>query len=142
MIDKLFEEFDLSRLKALIFASPGQFKDDLHSRFLKLSLADDKKSEEIKNIKNKILKFTCASGQPTALQAQLKDPKILNLLSDTKSAQESKLMDTFHKLLEGESDGSGRTVLFGDYNSIYRWAKEGAIKDLLLSDKIFRYKGN
>jgi stalled ribosome rescue protein Dom34 len=130
----------LSRLKALILAGPDSSKEELHARFLKAAITDDKKSGGIKSIKSKILIVTCPSGQPNALQDQLKDPKIVNLLSDTKNSQESKLMDTFHKLLESESneEGSGRKVLFGDYQAIYRWAKEGAIKDLLLSDKVFR----
>ena len=127
-------------MKVLIFAGPGQDKEDLLAHFLKTSSTDERRKNEVKKIKNKILVVTCPSGTPDSLEEQIKDPKIASLLLEKKGARESKLMDSFHKLLEGESneEGAGRKVLFGDYKTIYRWAKNGAVKDLLLSDKIFR----
>lgn len=126
------ETFDLERLKALIIASPGAFREDLYKRIIDNALGTSDRS--ILDHKAKFMRVTCSSGQPTTLEEVLKDPKIASLLSDTKSAQDSKLMDTFHKLLNEEDNAK---AFFG-FTQIRKAAVQGAVKDLMFLDTIYR----
>lgn len=125
---RIFALFDLQKLKALIITSPGNFKEELYTKLLK----------DFPSLpKNKILKITSSSGQITSLQESLKDPKIVNLLSDTKNFQDNKLMDVFHKNLEKSSSDTHLLSVFG-YSEVFKVVKQGAVKDLMISDNIFR----
>jgi protein pelota len=124
--------FNLERLKALVIASPGAFREELYKRIIDNALAASDRA--VLDHKAKFMRVTCSSGQPTALEEILKDPKIASLLADTKSAQDSKLMDTFHKLLNDEDSPK---AFFG-YKQIRKAAVQGAVKDFMLLDTIYR----
>ena len=132
VIDRLLESFELKLLKAIILASPGQFRDELYKRLIDLSVKEESK-KFINENKSKFIKVQVQSGQLTALEDALKEPRISSLLEGTKTAVESKLLDAFHKL---NKNSNGMTE-FG-LQGVLKAAKLGAIKNLLLSDSLFR----
>ena len=130
-IDKLKEIFEMARLKSLVLAGPGIGKDELYKRLIDFAVKSEDK--EIMANKSKIIKLTISACQPTALSEILKEPKIALLLADTKSAQESKLLDVLHK---GINEESGLSI-YG-IKPVEKATDQGAIKALLLSDSLFR----
>lgn len=132
VIDGLLESSDLKLLKAIIIASPGQFREELYKRLMDLAVKDESK-KFINENKSKFIKVQVQSGQFPALEDALKEPRIAALLEGTKTAVEAKLLDTFHKL---DKNSEGLTE-FG-WAAVVKAAKLGAIKNLLLSDSLFR----
>lgn len=132
VIAALLESFELKMLKAIILASPGQFREELYKRLMELAVKDESK-KFINENKSKFVKVQVQSGQLAALEEALKEPRIAALLEGTKTAVESKLLDTFHKLNKNQE---GLTE-FG-WIPVIKAAKLGAIKTLLLSDSLFR----
>lgn len=132
VIEGLLGSFELKFLKAIILASPGQFRDELYKRLMDLAVKDESK-KFINDNKTKFIKVQVQSGQLPALEEALKEPRIASILEGTKTAVEAKLLDNFHKLdkrLEGLTE-------FG-WDSVLKAAKLGAVKNLLLSDSLFR----
>lgn len=134
-ITALLESFELKMLKAIILASPGQFREELYKRLMSLAVKDETK-KFINENKSKFVKVQVQSGQLPALEEALKEPRIAALLEGTKTVLESKLLDTFHKLNNSNRDEEGLTE-FG-WKPVLKAAKLGAIKNLLLSDSLFR----
>ena len=132
VIDGLLESFELKLLKAIIIASPGQFREELYKRLMDLAVKDESK-KFINENKSKFIKVQVQSGKLPALEEALKEPRIAALLEGTKTAVEAKLLDTFHKL---DKNSEGLTE-FG-WAAVVKAAKLGAIKNLLLSDSLFR----
>lgn len=83
--------------------------------------------------RSKVIKVQTVNGLVLALEAALKEPRIAALLEDTKSAAESKLLDQFEKRQSQNAD----MVTFG-WKHVDKAAREGAVKNLLLSDSLFR----
>lgn len=131
-IEALLESFDLKLVKAVILASNGQFREELHKRLMDLAVKDESK-KFINENKSKFIKIQVQSGQMSSLEEALKEPRIASLLEGTKTVVESKLLDTFHKL---NKNSEGLTE-FG-WSPVLKAAKLGAIKNLLLSDSLFR----
>lgn len=132
VIDGLLECFQLPQLKAIVLASPGGFREELHKRLLDVAVKEEKRF--ILDARSKFVKVQVANGQVLALEEALKEPRIVSLLSDTKTALEAKLLDQFHKMHNHAPD----MVAFS-LPSVLKAAKEGAVKSLLLSDALFRY---
>lgn len=128
----LLESFELKMLKAIILASPGQFREELYKRLMELAVKDESK-KFINENKSKFIKVQVQSGQLPALEEALKEPRIAALLEGTKTAVEAKLLDSFHKL---NNNQEGLTE-FG-WQPVLKAANLGAIKHLLLSDSLFR----
>ncbi len=80
-----------------------------------------------------MIKVQTVNGLVPALETALKEPRISALLEDTKSAAESKLLDQFEKRQSQNAD----LVTFS-WKHVYKAAREGAVKNLLLSDSLFR----
>ena len=95
----------------------------------------DESKKFINENKSKFIKIPLQSGQLAALEESLKEPRIAALLEGTKTVIESKLLDTFHKLDKNEG---GELTEFG-WDPVLKAAKLGAVKNLLLSDSLFRY---
>ena len=132
LIEGFLEAFDLRLLKAVILASPGQFREDLYKRLLDLAVKDETK-KFINENKTKFIKVQVQSAQLSALEESLKEPRIAALLEGTKTVQEAKLLDAFFKL-NGNDEGMTE---FG-WDRVIKAAQLGCIKNLLLSDSLFR----
>lgn len=135
LIDAVCQNINFVGMRAVVFAATGSAKDEFYKLFIEWLQKNEKK--EILAHKSKIMRVNLpASAQlnPHNLMDILKEPRIAELLSDTKSANEVKLLDAFHKIHGSDDDGR---VAFG-LKQVVRAAKEGAVKDLLLADGLFR----
>ena len=94
----------------------------------------DESKKFINDNKSKFIRIPLQSGQSSALLESLKEPRIASLLEGTKTVIESKLLDSFHKF---DKNCEGLTE-FG-WDPVLKAAKLGAVKNLLLSDSLFRY---
>jgi protein pelota len=130
-IDKLRGTFELDRVKAMVVAGPGDAKDELYKRLLDHAVKQEDKT--IHASKSKIIRIALPNIQANCLKDILKEPRIASILSDTKTAQEGKLLDTLFKSI---SDETGYGV-FG-LGPVTNAAEQGAVKTLLLSDGLFR----
>jgi len=99
---------------------------------MNLAVKDESK-KFISDAKSKFIKCQVSSGQVTALEEALKEPRIANLLSEAKTAQEAKLLDQFHRLHNHSPEMVSFALL-----PVQKAAQEGAVKALLLSDSLFR----
>jgi protein pelota len=118
-------------VKVLILASPGFVKDDFYKH-----LNDGSSLAEYKPIlenRSKIVLVHSSSGQKQALSEILADPLIQSQLSETKYAQEIKLLNSFYKLLANDSSRA-----FYGIDHVSRAAERGCIETLLLTDGLFR----
>lgn len=95
----------------------------------------DESKKFIMDCKSKFVKVQISSGQPSALQEALNEPRIAAILEDTKSVIETKLLNQFHKM--HASPNTSQLTDFG-FAHVMKAAKEGAVKVLLLSDSLFR----
>lgn len=95
-------------------------------------MKDDTK-KFIADAKSKFVRCQVSSGQVTALEEALKEPRVANLLTDAKTAQEAKFLDQFHRLHHHSPD-----MVSYSWPSVQKAAHEGAVKVLLLSDALFR----
>jgi len=125
----------VEKLKAIIVGSTeATLRDEIYRRLL--SEATETKDRNILDNKNKFLRLQVKSGQPSALSQALDEPRIALLLADTRTAHEKKLLDAFQKHLTNAEDNVDLTA-FGTNQVLYA-AEQGAIKDLLLADSLFR----
>lgn len=119
-------------LKAIVIASTeAPLRDELYRRLLERAQADGLKP--ILENKSKFMRVAVPSGQPTALEAVLREPRIATLLADTKAAVEGRVLDEFHKIHNHDPE---RTT-FGPA-IVAQAADQCAVRDLLISDTLFR----
>lgn len=128
----MLELFDFSHLKAMILASPQTFREDLAKRMIDSAIKDEQR-KCFMECKSKIIKVQMANATVAALETALQEPRIASLLDDTKSAAESKLLNQFQK----RNSQSPEMVTYG-WKHVDKAAREGAVKNLLLSDALFR----
>lgn len=150
LIESTRTKLDFERLRAIVIASFGQLKDDYYNRLMDWANKSGEASLSIKNQKQKIIRINLQGNpnqriSPALLNSVLKEPRIAQMLSDTKSLKERKLLDQFYKLdseekIDGEGgngNGNGKKTTFGP-NHILEAANQGAIKNLLLADSLFK----
>lgn len=114
-------------LKAIIIAGPAAWRDEVYKRLLETGKA------EITGNKSKFMRVNATGGQPAALAGLLGEPRIAAILADTKAAKEAKLLNEYHKMHGVEAS---RTT-FGP-KQVQAAAEQGAVRSLLLSDRLFR----
>jgi len=137
LIEAMLAHLNFSSLRAIVLAAPGTLKDDFHKTLLDWLQKAERK--DILEHKSKIMKVTLAGSSsatnlnPHNLLEILKEPRIADLLADTKAAHEVKLLDQFQKCLANDPD----RCTYG-LNHVIKAADECAVKHLLLADSLFR----
>lgn len=122
--------FDL--LKAVVIGSTVDgLRDELYRRLI--DDAQQKDNRSILDNKSKFMRVAISSAQPTALESVLKEPRIANILAETKSAIEARALDSFHKMNKNDAE---RTT-YGPAH-VQRASDQCAARHLLLSDSLFR----
>ena len=125
------ETFDFARLKAIIIASPGDLKDTFWKRMYDRAVQGEDRS--IIDNKSKFLKFSIQAAAQKYLNALLEDPRISSILTNTRTAQEQRLLDQLHAHL---NDDNSKGV-YG-LKHVIKANEYGAIKQLLLANALFR----
>lgn len=123
--------FDFTRLKAVIIASPGDLKDTFWKKMYDRAVQSEDRN--LIDNKNKFLRFTIQAAEQRYLQALLEDPRIRNILANTKTAQEQKLLEQLNKNIYDDSCKG----IYG-LKHVIKANEYGAIKHLLLADALFR----
>jgi protein pelota len=115
MVTKFYEEclkgllsMDHDRLKCIIIGSPGFVKDNFYE-FIKNSLQAEAMQIH-SSILPKILLVHTHSGFKSSLVEALQDETVINRLKDTKSMRETRVLDSFYKMLMKNS----HRVAYGD----------------------------
>lgn len=123
----ILKYFDFEIIKTVIIASPGFYKNQLYDYIIK--------QQHKKLIKNhqKIILLHASSGHKHALLEILKDPQVLEQLSSTKFAKETKALQKFFLMMENDPDRA-----YYGREHVSNAAEQGAIQVLLISDKLFR----
>ncbi len=137
LVEGLLTHLNFKTLRAIVIAAPGSLKDDFHRHLLDWLQKNEKK--EILENKGKIMKITLPGSStatnlnPHNLMDILKEPRIAELLADTKSAAEVRLLDQFQKCLSNDPD----RCTYG-LKHVLKAADECAVSYLLLTDSLFR----
>ena len=126
-VDAMLMHVRFDALKAIIVAGPTGWRDELYKRLVETG------KSEITGNKNKFMRVAATGGQPAALTELLGEPRIATILADTKAAKEAKLLSDYYKM---HGVDSSRTT-FGPQH-VQTAAEQGAVRSLLLSDRLFR----
>jgi len=124
-------------LRAIVLAAPGTLKDDFHKYLLDWLQKTERRG--VLEQKSKVIKISLPGAasatnlNPHALMEILKEPRIAELLADTKAASEARLMDAFQKCLSNSPD----RATYG-MKHVERAVSECAVKHLLMADSLFR----
>lgn len=137
MIEAALAHLNFGTMRAVIVAAPGQLKDEFCRLFIDWLQKHERK--DVLAHKQKLMRValpgspTAANLNPHNLVEALKEPRLAELLADTKSASEARLMDQFHKCLTSTPE----RCTFG-LGHVTRAASECAVQHLLLADSLFR----
>ena len=123
--------FDFARLKAVIIASPGDLKDSFWKKMYDRAVQTE--DRKLIDNKSKFLRFTIQAAEQRHLHALLEDPRISSILTNTKTAQEQRLLDQLHKHINDDNSKG----IYG-LKHVTKANEYGAIKHLLLADALFR----
>lgn len=118
-------------VKAVIVASPG-FTRDQFMDFVWQYAARNETKILFEN-RAKFLSVHASSGFAHALNEILRDPAVLNRLSDTKAADEVKALETFFKTLQNDP-----TKAYYGERHVQLACEAQSIETLLISDRLFR----
>lgn len=127
----MLRNFDLTKLKVVILASPGFTASLLQKNIMEHAVKDDNKL--IMKNKSKFLVVHSSTGYLQGLEEVLKDPSVQKRLNDTKYAREVNIFDEFQKSLNEDDD----KAWYGP-SEVAKAVEIGAVKYLLLTDTLFR----
>jgi len=131
-LEAMLQHIRFEALKAVVIASNADsLRDDLYRRLIEHAQSKDVKP--ILENKSKFMRVAVASGQPTALETVLKEPRIAAILADTKAAIEARVLDAFHKMHNHDPE---RTTYGAKH--VESATEQCAVRQLLLSDALFR----
>lgn len=137
LVEAAIQHLNFAGLRAVIIAAPGSMKDDFH-KYLIEHLQKAGMTGVLEH-KNKLMRIglpgsaSATNLNPHNLLEVLKEPRIAELLADTKAVLENRLMETFQKCLSNDPD----RCTYG-LTHIRKAVDECAVKHLLLSDSLFR----
>lgn len=131
VVKTILRNFDLDRLKAVIFASPGFTAQLLFDKLMATAVREENKTV-IQN-KSKFIIAHSLTGYLQGLEEVLRDGKVQSKLLDTKFAREAMVFEEFQRVLN-EDDGR---AWYGP-EECTKAVEMGAVRYLLLTDTLFR----
>lgn len=130
-LSTMLRNFDLTRLKAIILASPGFTANALYKHVLTQATRDDNKV--VFQNKSKFIVVHSSTGYLQGLEEALKDPSIQSQLRDTQFAQEALIFEEFQHVLNADDD----KAWYGPTEAA-KAVELGAVKYLMITDTLFR----
>ncbi|CAN1246618.1 Protein PELOTA 1 [Linum grandiflorum] len=131
VLQAFLKHVDFNVVRCAVIASPGFTKDQFH-RYLLLE-AERKQLRSIIENKSKIILVHTTSGYKHSLREVLDAPNVMNMIKDTKAAEEVRVLKDFHDMLSNDSD----RACYGPKH--VEVANERlAVQDLLITDDLFR----
>ncbi|RZC55063.1 hypothetical protein C5167_013914 [Papaver somniferum] len=127
----LLKNVDFTVVRCAVIASPGFTKDQFH-KYLLLE-AERRQLRPIIENKLRILLAHTTSGYKHSLKEVLDDPNVMNLIKDTKAAQEVQSLNDFYNMLSTDAD----RACYGPKHVEFAH-EQMAIETLLITDELFR----
>ncbi|XP_050380163.1 protein PELOTA 1 [Argentina anserina] len=122
---------DFSVVRCAVIASPGFTKDQFH-RHLLLE-AERKQLRPIIENKSRIILVHTTSGYKHSLREVLDAPNVMNMIKDTKAAQEVRALQDFFSMLSNEP----HRACYGPKH-VEVAHEQMAVQTLLITDELFR----
>ncbi|CAN1765605.1 Protein PELOTA 1 [Linum perenne] len=131
VLQAFLKHVDFNVVRCAVIGSPGFTKDQFH-RFLLLE-AERKQLRSIIENKSKIILVHTTSGYKHSLREVLDAPSVMNIIKDTKAAEEVRVLKDFYDMLSNDSD----RACYGPKH--VEVANERlAVQTLLITDDLFR----
>ena len=131
VLSTMLRNFDLTKLKAIILASPGFTANALYQNTINQAIQEENKLV-IQN-KSKFMVVHSSTGYLQGLEEILKDPSIQKQLSNTKFAREGAIFEEFQRVLNNDDD----RAWYGPLEAT-KAVELGAIKYFMITDTLFR----
>ncbi|XP_065852884.1 protein PELOTA 1 [Euphorbia lathyris] len=122
---------DFSVIRCAVIASPGFTKDQFH-RHLLLE-AERRQLRSIIENKSRIVLVHTSSGYKHSLSEALDAPNVMNMIKDTKAAQEVRALEDFFNMLSNDPD----RACYGPKH-VEVAHERMAVQTLLITDELFR----
>ncbi|CAI0458914.1 unnamed protein product [Linum tenue] len=131
VLQAFLKHVDFNVVRCAVIGSPGFTKDQFH-RYLLLE-AEKKELRPIIENKSKIILVHTSSGYKHSLRDVLDAPSVMNMIKDTKAAEEVRVLKDFYDMLSNDPD----RACYGPKH--VEVANERlAVQTLLLTDDLFR----
>lgn len=131
VLQAFLKHVDFKVVRCAVIASPGFTKDQFH-RHLMLE-AERRQLRSIIENKSRILLVHTTSGYKHSLREVLDAPNVMNMIKDTKAAQEVRALDDFFSML---SNDPARACYGPKHVEVAH--ERMAIQTLLITDELFR----
>ncbi|KAG2396456.1 Protein PELOTA 1 [Vigna angularis] len=131
ILTAFLKHIDFNVVRCAVIASPGFTKDQFH-RHLFLE-AERRQLRAIIENKSRIILVHTTSGYKHSLREVLDAPNVMNLIKDTKAAQEVRVMKDFFKML---SNDPSRACYGMKHVEVAN--ERLAVQTLLITDDLFR----
>lgn len=131
VLQAFLKHVDFSVVRCAVIASPGFTKDQFH-RHLLLE-AERRQLRPIIENKSRILLVHTTSGYKHSLKEVLDAPNVMNMIKDTKAAQEVRVLKDFFNMLSNDPD----RACYGPKH-VEVAHERMAVQTLLLTDDLFR----
>ncbi|KAF5189381.1 Pelota-like protein [Thalictrum thalictroides] len=131
VLQAFLKHVDFNVVRCAVIASPGFTKDQFH-KYLLLE-AERRQLRPIIENKSRILLVHTTSGYKHNLREVLDAPTVMNLIKDTKAAQEVRALKEFFDMLSNEPD----RACYGPRH-VEVAHERMAIQTLLITDDLFR----
>nr|AFK44526.1 unknown [Lotus japonicus] len=131
VLQAFLKHVDFNVVRCAVIASPGFTKDQFH-RHLFLE-AERRQLRTIIENKSRILLVHTTSGYKHSLREVLDTPNVVNLIKDTKAAQEVRVLQDFYNML---SNDSARACYGMKHVEVAN--ERLAVQTLLITDELFR----
>ncbi|GJZ74917.1 protein PELOTA 1, partial [Tanacetum coccineum] len=125
------KHIDFKVVRCAVIASPGFTKDQFH-RHLMLE-AERRDLRNIIENKSRIILVHSTSGYKHSLREVLDAPTVMNLIKDTKAAQEVRALDEFFAMLRNDQ----HRACYGPKH-VEVANERMAVETLLITDELFR----
>ncbi|XWS58803.1 hypothetical protein CRYUN_Cryun08bG0064900 [Craigia yunnanensis] len=131
VLQAFLKHIDFNVVRCAVIASPGFTKDQFH-RHLLLE-AERRQLRPIIENKSRIILVHTSSGYKHSLREVLDAPNVMNMIKDTKAAQEVRVLKDFFSML---SNDSARACYGPKHVEIAH--ERMAVQTLLITDDLFR----
>ena len=133
VLNQLIKQINFDNIKCVIVASPGFTKDEFGDYMTNQINENEKNFSSLKKNLNKFIYVHASSGYKQSLEEILIKPDIKRLIKDTKSIDDSTVIERFNETLSLDMD----KVFFGVKSFDIAYEKK-AIKTLIITDGFLR----
>ncbi|GER53134.1 pelota, partial [Striga asiatica] len=131
VLQAFLKHIDFNVVRCAVIASPGFTKDQFHKHLL--LEAERKQLRPVIENKSRIILVHTTSGYKHSLKEVLDDPSVMNMIKDTKAAQEVRALKDFFAMLSNDPE----RACYGPRH-VEVAHERMAVQTLLITDELFR----